>query len=85
MVQELTANILKHAQATEITIQVNKDRNNLNIIIEDNGIGFDTGRIKEAKGFGLGHIKQQASQLNGQMTIDSTPGNGTTIIVDIKV
>lgn len=84
-VQELATNIIKHSRATEATIHLTDHEDNLNIIIEDNGVGFDRKKIDTADGMGLQNIKKKIVQLGGNFEIDSTPGKGTTIIIDIPV
>ncbi|PTX59543.1 hypothetical protein C8N46_109132 [Kordia periserrulae] len=83
-IQELITNCIKHAEATKATIQLTQFENSLNIIVEDNGKGFDTHTIKE-KGIGLNNIKKRIQHLEGTFTIDSTVGKGTTIILDIQI
>lgn len=85
MVQELATNIVKHSQATEATIHLTDHDDNINLMIEDNGIGFDAAKSNNADGMGLDSIRKKVSQLGGQFTIDSTPGNGTTIIIDLPL
>lgn len=85
MVQELATNIIKHSKATEATVQLTHHDDNINIIIEDNGIGFDSAKITDAEGMGISTMKKKVEQLNGSFTIDSTPSKGTTIIIDIPV
>jgi hypothetical protein len=85
MIQELATNIIKHAGATEATIHLTNHDNNINIIVEDNGTGFNTGSIDGAGGMGLSSITKKTEQLGGALTIDTTPGRGTTIIIDIPV
>jgi len=84
-VQEMATNIIKHAQATEATIHLTNHDDNINIIIEDNGVGFDSTKINDADGMGLQGIKKKITQLGGTLEIDTTPGKGTTIIIDIPV
>ncbi len=84
-VQELATNIIKHSKATEATIHLTDHEDNINIIIEDNGVGFDRKKIDTADGMGLQNIKKKIVQLGGNFEIDSTPGKGTTIIIDIPV
>jgi signal transduction histidine kinase len=84
MIQELIANIIKHAEATTATIQLTQHEKNLNIIVEDNGKGFDAVAIKNT-GIGLQNIKKRIKHLNGKLDIDSTLGKGTTILVDIPL
>jgi signal transduction histidine kinase len=84
-VQELSTNIIKHSEATEATIHLTNHEDNINIIIEDNGVGFDSKKISTADGMGLQTIQKKITQLGGTFTIDTTPGKGTTIIIDIPV
>ncbi|TCI95095.1 tetratricopeptide repeat-containing sensor histidine kinase [Tenacibaculum sp. M341] len=82
IIQELLNNILKHAKATEVHIQLLKFENKLNIIVEDNGVGFDTS--KQQNGLGLKSIQQRViSEIKGNYLIDSGKGNGTTVTIDI--
>ncbi|MEL1242946.1 ATP-binding protein [Flavobacterium sp. DGU11] len=85
IVQELATNIIKHSQATEATIHLTHHDDNINIIIEDNGTGFDKEAIEGSDGMGLQSIQKKVGQLGGTFTIDSTPGNGTTIIIDLPL
>jgi len=85
IVQELATNIIKHSKATEATIHLTQHDDNMNIIIEDNGVGMDTSKISLADGMGLQAITKKTEQLNGTLTIDSTPGRGTTIILDLPI
>lgn len=84
-VQELSTNIIKHSEATEATIHLTNHEDNINIIIEDNGIGFDSKKISTADGMGLQTIQKKITQLGGTFTIDTTPEKGTTIIIDIPI
>lgn len=83
-IQELIANIIKHAEATKATIQLTQFEESLNIIVEDNGKGFHANTIKET-GIGLDNIKKRIKHLKGTFSIDSTLGRGTTILIDIPL
>lgn len=85
MVQELATNIIKHSHATEATIHLTHHEDNINIIIEDNGVGFNIDEVVTDSGMGLDSIRKKASQLGGTLTIDSTPGKGSTIVIEIPV
>lgn len=86
IVQELSTNIIKHSKATEATIHLtHHDDNSINIIIEDNGVGFNPGTVNYADGMGLATIRKKTIQLGGNFSIDATPGKGTTIIIDLPV
>ena len=81
IVQEAVNNILKHADATEINIQLVGIDNHLSIMIEDDGKGFD---MKEkSSGRGLKNIVTRSLWLKGNINIDSSPGHGTTITTEI--
>ena len=83
IVQELLTNIIKHAKATEAIIQFSEDGNTLNIMVEDNGKGFDMNNV--TFGLGLTNIEKRAENINGNIVFDSTPGNGTTVILNIPI
>lgn len=83
IVQELTTNIIKHAQASQATINISQDEEDITILIEDNGVGMNTSQIDMQKGMGLHSIKTRVEHLDGSFTIDSTPSKGTTIIIQI--
>ncbi|WP_197429395.1 sensor histidine kinase [Flavobacterium rakeshii] len=85
MVQELSTNIIKHSKATEASIQLTNHDDNINIIIEDNGVGFKSTTAPSSDGMGLNTITKKVEQLGGTFTIDSTPGKGTTIIIDLPI
>jgi len=82
VVQELLNNVVKHAEATEALVQVMRHENNLNITIEDNGKGFDTSKMEEARGAGLRNVQSRVDYLKGQMDIQSAPGKGTSVHID---
>jgi two-component system, NarL family, sensor kinase len=80
VVQELLANISKHARAKNVSINITNYEDNLNLIFEDDGCGFDT---KITKGIGLKNIEERLLTINGKITIESIKERGTTVIVDI--
>ncbi|MBP9932163.1 MAG: ATP-binding protein, partial [Chitinophagaceae bacterium] len=85
VLQELMNNIMKHAQATEVTIQLIREGAEFTIMIEDNGKGFDVQKIKKEGGIGLKNIESRVAYLNGRIDYDSQPGRGTTVTVDIPL
>ncbi|WP_394747127.1 sensor histidine kinase [Spongiimicrobium salis] len=86
MVQEIVTNIIKHAEASKGCIQLTQHEESLNIMIEDNGKGFDPTSIRETdSGIGLRNIEKRIEHLEGNFTIDSALGNGTSIIIDIPI
>ncbi|MEE9372930.1 MAG: sensor histidine kinase [Saprospiraceae bacterium] len=83
IVQELITNVIKHASATEINLQVTSYEDHLNLIVEDNGDGFDIKKVK--MGFGLKNIEKRLGLLGGQYEIDSSPVAGTTVILNLPI
>ncbi|WP_293307674.1 sensor histidine kinase [Pedobacter sp. UBA5917] len=83
IVQEILTNILKHARADEVVLQCSENEKHFYITIEDNGTGFDTSTYK--KGMGIENIKNRVAYLKGSLEIDSKPGNGTNINIEIPI
>jgi signal transduction histidine kinase len=82
VVQELLNNVLKHAEATEVTIQLLKREHDVNIMVTDNGIGFEVDEILN-EGMGLKSVKARIAEMDGRVLIDSSKGNGTTVTIEI--
>ncbi|WP_298394958.1 ATP-binding protein [Flavobacterium sp.] len=86
MIQELCTNIIKHSQATEVNIYLTQhNKIDINIIIEDNGRGFDLKKVSKKDGIGLKSIEKKVEQMEGTFTIDSVINKGTTIIIDMPI
>ncbi|WP_165899504.1 tetratricopeptide repeat-containing sensor histidine kinase [Roseivirga ehrenbergii] len=85
IVQELISNILKHSHAKEANIQLTKGEDSVNLIVEDDGVGFDLKEVNKKTGIGLINLKARVSKLNGNFHIDSGRGAGTTISIDIPI
>lgn len=82
IVQELVNNILKHAGATQAEVQLTKHEEHLNIVINDNGKGFQKNK---KQGIGLRNIEERLHKTEGTLDIDSTSASGTSIMIDIPV
>lgn len=85
MIQELINNILKHAQAKQITIQINRTEESINVTLEDDGIGFNVAEKRKSGGMGLSNLETRAANLNGVYHVDSSPGKGTISIIEIPL
>lgn len=85
IIQELITNIIKHADAKNATINISLYDKNLNIIIEDDGKGFDINKINLKDGMGISSIKTRVKHLKGTFKIDATLGKGSSIILDIPI
>ncbi|GAB4406592.1 MAG: hypothetical protein OHK0039_08360 [Bacteroidia bacterium] len=85
IVQELLSNVIRHAQATEVQLQLTQHRDRLNIHFQDNGKGFDPRRLGKESGVGLYNIQSRTLELGGTFHLDSHPGKGTTAILNIPL
>jgi two-component system sensor histidine kinase DegS len=80
-VQEAVSNIVKHAEATEASLEIEKDGDQLILAIRDDGKGFDAGRNES--GFGLLGMSERVGLLKGELSVHSEIGKGTGIRVTL--
>ncbi len=85
ILQELCSNVVKHARATELLIQLLRDDQQLTVIVEDNGRGFELDQARNKSGIGLSSIQSRVEYLNGAISWDSVPGQGTTVSIHLPV
>jgi signal transduction histidine kinase len=85
IVQELINNVVKHAEATQVIVQLTTRMNKIEITVEDNGQGFDTSILDHTGGAGMANIKYRVQYLHGTTDIVSSPGNGTSVNIEVKV
>jgi signal transduction histidine kinase len=87
--QETLTNILKHAQATHVSLMLQRRAEALLMIVEDNGVGFDITTVRHnahsGRQLGLIGMQERLVQLGGTFTIESELGRGTTIIMRIPL
>jgi len=83
IIQELTTNVIKHASAQNLDIQLIKHEKYFNMMIEDDGIGFKN--INTGRGIGLRNLSTRLKTLSGNFDIDSRVGKGTIINIDIQL
>ena len=87
--QGALANVIQHAQATTAIITLTSDATSLHFTITDDGRGFDTAAPVSARShgrtdsFGLRATQERVDQLGGELTVESTPGRGTVLMVDL--
>ncbi len=82
--QELLNNIIKHSNATEISVSFKFVNNNLLLSVKDNGKGLNVNKIKDAPGIGWKSIYSRLSLINGNVHVDSDK-NGTNVLVTSPV
>ncbi|MCX2740991.1 sensor histidine kinase [Pontibacter anaerobius] len=87
MVQELLNNTIKHANATQISIDLQFTPAETKLTYKDNGVGFDMVTVQQEQalsgGLGIMSLQSRAALLNGSIAITSRPGSGTTAIITI--
>ena len=86
IVQEALTNVAKHAQATRCRVYLQRLTNTLLVTIEDDGVGFDPAALGGAagpRGLGLVGIRERVAQLRGQLRLESAPGKGTRLTVEV--
>jgi len=87
IVQEAVNNTIKHAKAENISIILEKRVNRILLIVEDDGIGFDAEALLKTpaknRRFGLLGMQERVALVGGSLSIESTPGVGTTVLVHI--
>lgn len=84
-IQEIVNNTIKHAEASELFIQIAQDEKEITLMSEDNGKGFDYERTVNEAGMGLTNITSSIENLNGTIYIDTKPGRGTIISIIIPL
>ncbi len=85
IVQEAVNNALKHAHPSVISITLTMLENKLLLNIIDDGDGFDPNTIDSKLSFGIRTMEQKAKAISGEFTIDSAPGKGTNITIEIPL
>lgn len=83
IVQELINNVIKHAQATTVLVQLANHVDELTLTVEDNGVGFDPAESGSSVSAGLTSVKSRVDYLKGRLEIQSTRGQGTSVYVFI--
>jgi len=84
IVQEALANVLRHAAADTVTVQIIKRADRIRLIIEDNGKGMPSSSL-DGHGLGFVSMRERASQFGGTLRVDSSPGEGTVVSVDVPI
>jgi signal transduction histidine kinase len=83
VVQEAMTNVVRHARATRIDVLVERREDRVLVMVEDDGAGFDPALVQSGDHLGLLGMRERADALGGTMTVESAPGKGTTIVVEV--
>lgn len=85
MIQEILNNIFKHSQAKHIHIMLNANENSFILAFKDDGIGFNANEKLNSGGSGLFNLQNRAKLINAQLSIQSTPGNGSVVSIQMPL
>lgn len=81
--QEALNNTLRHACASQVSVELRQDDHTVTLEIADDGIGFDLDAAQDQGGFGLRGLFERTVRLGGRLTVQTSPGNGTRIRVEV--
>ena len=89
IVQEALTNVARHAEARHVAVVLERRRDRVLAIVEDDGRGFDPERVDadpgENRGLGLFGMRERAALVGGSLTVESSAGGGTTVFVEVPV
>jgi two-component system, NarL family, sensor kinase len=85
IVQELLNNILKHASATNVLVQLVREGSRLGVLVEDNGRGFATEMLENSRGAGWSNIRSRVDYLKGKVDVHSEVGKGTSVTMEFDL
>jgi signal transduction histidine kinase len=83
IVQESLTNVARHARASHVDVLVERHGDRVRVIVEDDGVGFDPEATIQSSRMGLIGVRERAEMLGGILEIESTPGTGTTVFVEV--
>jgi signal transduction histidine kinase/ligand-binding sensor domain-containing protein len=84
-VREAVGNVLKHASAKQVKIEMRIDGDVLEVIVEDDGVGFDTSRPAGVGHDGLSNMTRRMREAGGMIRLESTPGKGTCLTFRVPI
>jgi signal transduction histidine kinase len=84
IMQEALANIVKHAEATQVSILLTRKERSVSAVVEDNGKGFDETRSGDGT-LGLVGMRERLALVGGRLAIESSKGSGTTIAAEVPI
>lgn len=83
IIQELINNVMKHAGARAAIVQVSKTNGAISITVEDDGKGFDSSILNKGRGIGWSNIQSRVEFLKGKLDVQSAPGKGTSVHIEL--
>jgi signal transduction histidine kinase len=87
IIQEAVTNVARHAEATLCRVEIKRQADSLRISVEDDGKGFDqtAAAAQPTRGLGLVGVRERVARLGGTLRLESRPGSGTRLLVDLPV
>jgi signal transduction histidine kinase len=83
--QEAISNAIRHAKPSVVSVTLRWKPPNLILKVKDNGCGFSPANPEKSIGFGLGNMRTRASQINGNLDIQTASGRGTSIVLTVPI
>jgi two-component system sensor histidine kinase UhpB len=86
--QEALTNVARHAQASQVSVRLSQEDNRVRLIVADDGVGFDVNtppKYERDSGLGLVGMRERVSLVGGKCTVESEPGHGTQITIELPV
>lgn len=80
--QEALTNVARHAQASQVTVTLERVDGGIRLVIADDGVGFDPA-VRRRGGWGLMTMRERAEAVGGRLRLDSAPGKGTRVVVEV--
>ena len=84
IVQEALTNIVKHAEASRVSILLVRSSTSATVVIEDDGQGFDPAELRD-DGMGIIGMRERVELHDGRLTVESTPGSGATLVAEVPL
>ncbi len=85
IIQEQVNNVLKHAEASKLFIELAMQEKQISLTVEDNGKGFELEKVRFKKGVGLSNIESRVSLFDGKVTITTAPGKGCKLFIQVPI
>jgi two-component system NarL family sensor kinase len=85
LIQELLNNVIKHAEASKIIVQLSLFEDIVNLVVEDNGKGFDSKLWENSTGMGFHNLKNRVNYFKGKIDVKSSPDEGTSFLIEFKL
>jgi signal transduction histidine kinase len=82
--QEALSNIVRHAQAAQVWLRLAVSPEDVSLVIEDDGQGFDPAEVVKNR-YGLVGLNERVNLLGGRLQIESAPGTGTRLVVTVPI